>query len=67
MSQEDEILNYLQQGYSITPIQALEKWGVFRLSGRIFSLKKQGYHIHSELVKGINGKHYSKYKLVEVN
>ena len=65
MSQEDEILNYLQQGYSITPIQALEKFGCFRLSGRIFSLKKQGYNISSELVKDNNGKRFSKYTLKE--
>ena len=62
MSQEDLILNHLKLGYSITPLEALQKWGVFRLGARCFNLRKKGYNIKSEIVKS-NGKHYSKYYL----
>lgn len=45
MSQNDRILNHLQNGGRLTPLAALEKFGCFRLSGRIFELKEKGYNI----------------------
>lgn len=61
-SQTEEILKYLQSGKAITPLEALEKFGCFRLGGRIFDLRQQGHRIKTETVKK-NGKHYASYSL----
>jgi hypothetical protein len=64
MIQQDAILAYLRQGNSITPLEALSRFSCFRLGARIFELKKQGYDIRSELVRGDNNKHFSRYHLI---
>jgi len=40
MSQQERILYHLSSGHSITPIEALEMFGCFRLSSVIHRLKK---------------------------
>lgn len=63
MSQNKNILNYLSKGKVITPLDALKKFGCFRLSGRIYDLKKIGYLIQSiPIIK--NGKNFCGYKLI---
>lgn len=44
-TQSEQIAKHLESGKSITPIEALNKFGCFRLGARIFDLKKQGYDI----------------------
>ncbi len=61
-SQENKILAYMQSGKSITPIEALNLFGCFRLGARCYDLRKKGYPIHSELVQD-GDKHYSRYSL----
>jgi len=58
------ILGYLETGRSLTAIEALEKFDCFRLSARIFDLKKQGYKIDSMIIKR-NGKNFASYVLSE--
>ena len=60
MRQTDEILKYLQQGYSLTPLEALQKFGCMRLGARVWDLHKQGHEIWKEIVKD-RGKHYARY------
>lgn len=48
ISQEDAILNHLKSGKTITPIEALNLYGSFRLAARIASLRQQGYNIVTE-------------------
>jgi len=66
ISQEDRILEYLKTGKSITPIDALNMFGCFRLGARVFSLKKKGYRIE-EMDTHINGKTFARYFLAEEN
>ena len=47
-SQEDSILNHLKSGKTITPIEALNLYGSFRLAARIASLRSQGHNIVTE-------------------
>lgn len=61
-SQKKQILSYLRKGYKLTPIEALNLFGCFRLGARIYELKKDGYNILSEMIS-VNGKRFSKYKL----
>ena len=50
MTQNQQILNYLKTGKSLSPIDALNKFGCFRLSGRIYDLKKEGHDIETAIV-----------------
>ena len=64
-SQTEAIRDYLLQGHSITPMDALELFGCFRLGARIADLKKMGMNIESEIRKDEGtGKRYSRYWLV---
>ena len=49
------------EGNEITPMDALNKFGCFRLGARIADLKKEGYDIKTRIAKG--GKNYAIYKL----
>ena len=64
MTQTQAIYEYLKQGNSITPLEALEKFGCFRLGARIWELKDQGFNIQMTMVKN-NGKHFASYKLIK--
>lgn len=62
MSQEQDVLYHLHNIGWITPLEALEKYGCFRLADRIFVLKKQGYGIKTIMMN--NGKkRFAKYVL----
>ena len=61
MSQSKQIKHYLNSGYAITPLEALDKFGCMRLAAVIHDLKKEGMNIASETVTSANGKRYSKY------
>lgn len=63
-SQNDRILRYLEKGKAITPIQALNKFGCFRLGARIYDLKRKGFTIDSETVES-NGKKFASYRLIK--
>jgi|13_taG_2_1085334.scaffolds.fasta_scaffold10982_5 hypothetical protein len=52
MSQEKQILEYLQAGNKITPIDALNLFGCFRLGARICDLRNKGYNIDNEAKTG---------------
>lgn len=59
-SQSSKILRYLKKGKSITSLEALRKFGCFRLSGRIYDLRKDGHKIFSQFVRK-NDKVFSEY------
>lgn len=62
-SQTARILGYLAHGHALTPIDALEKFGCFRLGARIHDLKNRGHNIKSETVESENGKRFARYSL----
>lgn len=63
-SQCSAILEHLKKGLSITPLEALNRFGCFRLSARIHDLRhKQGYDIMTERVLTSNGKYVAQYRL----
>lgn len=45
MTQRDQIWAHLESGKTLTPIQALDKFGCLRLAARIHELRKQGKSI----------------------
>jgi hypothetical protein len=62
MTQTDSILDYLKTGKSITPLEALDRFGCFRLGARIHDLKRMGVDIHTEMVEQ-NGKRFASYSI----
>lgn len=63
ISQSEQILDYLKNGGKLTPIDALKKFGCFRLGARIYDLKQRGYNIHAEIITTDKGKHVAQYSM----
>ena len=68
VTQKSKIMSHLQSGQSITPIDALERYGCFRLAAIIHTLKNDyGMDIKTELIKNKYGTKYGKYTLKKAN
>lgn len=65
MSQNEQILQHLKKGKTLTPIEALESFGSFRLASRIYDLKSDGWPIECEKIKTYNGKMVAEYALIQ--
>lgn len=50
-SQNKQVLDYMKNHGSITPLEALNHIGCMRLSARIWDLRKEGYNINTEQIK----------------
>lgn len=65
-TQEEQILDYIVEFGSITPLEALRDLGVMRLASRISTLRKT-YPIRVEMVGDTNRRgdrvHYARYSL----
>jgi hypothetical protein len=64
-TQTAQILAHLKTGRSITPIDALNKYGCFRLGARIYDLKQDGHNIVKDMVETDSGKRVASYTLVK--
>ena len=65
-SQNARIAKYLQEGNSITPLDALNLFGCLRLGARIADLKdRYNMHIITNMVTTSTGKRVASYKLVD--
>jgi hypothetical protein len=62
MTQTNSILDYLKTGKSITPLEALDRFGCFRLGARILDIKHLGWDIDTEIVEQ-NGKRFASYSI----
>jgi hypothetical protein len=63
-TQTERILNYLSKGKGITPIDALNRFGCFRLAARISDLRLAGHRIFTDSITK-NGKTFANYKLIK--
>ena len=50
MTQAEKVLRHMYEFGSITALEAMNEYGIFRLASRISDLKKNGYPIKSEAV-----------------
>jgi len=68
ITQEEAVENYLRAGNTLTRIECLNLFHSIELPRIVFDLKVKGVPIESEIVKGENGKRYSRYfiRLVKV-
>jgi len=62
-TQKDKIRDYLKSGKSITPLDALEMFGCFRLGAHIFTLREEGMPIKTEFVTNRYRTKFAKYTL----
>jgi len=69
VTHKQRVLDSMQNGRTISPWYAINELGNTRLAATIFSLKKDGHEITTEVVEGVNKFgdkiHYAKYKLVK--
>ena len=63
MNQNDLILVALKNGEHITPLSALEQFGCFRLSARIWDLRNEGFPIKTKYLTTPQGKTVAEYYL----
>lgn len=64
MTASKRLKKWILSGKSITPIQALNKFGIFRLGARILELRQAGHDIVT-IMQQENGKRFAKYKLAK--
>lgn len=61
-SQAEQILEALQSGRDLTPLDALMEMGCLRLAARIHDLRAAGYPIQAT-TRTVNGKTFAVYSL----
>lgn len=61
-SQNKQILAHLEAGLSITPLEALKRYGCFRLGARIHDLRAKGYPIATNMISD-GRKRYATYSI----
>ncbi len=54
MTQTEKILKHMEQYGKITPIEAMQEYGIMRLASRISDLKKAGYKIKKGVCTSTN-------------
>ena len=62
-TQAHQILGYLRDGNRVTPIDALNLFGCFRLAARVCELRKAGWAISERKIKTSTGKRVAEYSL----
>ena len=62
-SQAQLILGHLEMKGSISGLEALSLYRIFRLAARIEELRNRGHDIETEMKKDTTGKRYARYVL----
>lgn len=65
MTQNEMLLHHMRVHGSVTTMEAFSKYGVTRLSARIWELRKAGHTIVRMMEKNDNGKTYARFFLRE--
>jgi hypothetical protein len=67
VNQTERILRHIKDYGSITSLEAMNEYGIMRLASRMSDLKKAGYAVRAETVKGKNRydetTYYSRYTI----
>lgn len=61
-SANQKLRSYILSGKAITPLQALQKFGILRLGARILEMRNEGHAIVTEMIER-DGKRLARYKL----
>ena len=63
MSQNNEILEYLSKGNTLTSLEALSRFQCFRLASRINDIKAKGYQVMVDMVSTASNKKVAQYSM----
>ena len=63
-TQKTRIKEHLIRYNVITPIEALNKFGCFRLAARISELREEGLNIKTTIITPKNKSRYAKYSII---
>ena len=63
MTQVDQIRRHMEEHGSIDSMQALNRYGCFRLAARIYDLRGMGLEVDAQRWKTRSGKHVARYWL----
>jgi len=63
-SQLKTLRKHLESGKSIAPLQALNRFGIYRLASRVNDLRNEGMNISTTMIYE-NPVRYAKYKLIK--
>jgi hypothetical protein len=64
-NQNQLVLAYLKTGRVITPMDALNQFGCFRLAARIYELRMRGWPIHCDRIPDDGGKIIGHYTMAQ--
>lgn len=64
MTQTKTVLKHLRKRGTISPMEALVSYGIYRLAARIFVLREEGYGIKTELREDGAGHRYARYNYI---
>ena len=62
-TQNSQVLSHLQERGSITPLEALIVYRIFRLAARVYDLRVKGWNIETRIKRDRTGKTYAQYRL----
>ena len=62
-SQEQQVLRHLLAGESLTALEALQRFGVFRLAARVFRLRQKGFPVLTHMAEMAGGKRAAVYAM----
>lgn len=63
MTQNEALLEHFKKGRTITPLEAVGVYGIFRLASRVFDLRSLGHDIVTTTKIDPRGKMYAEYSL----
>ena len=61
----DLLREHFRSGKSITQLEAIGLYSLFRLAARVHELKAAGWHIVTSIKRDANGSEYAEYKMVD--
>lgn len=61
--QARKVLNHLTKRKSISPLEALHVYGIYRLAASIHELRKIGIKINTVMKADASGHHYARYEV----
>jgi hypothetical protein len=61
-TQLDILVNHFTQGKSLTSLEAMGVYRIFRLASRVSELRQQGYDIVTDMKRDETGKTYASYR-----
>lgn len=61
--QAQKVLKHLKKHKTITPLEALGVYGIYRLAARILELRQSGINVITKMQKDANYKPYARYTL----